>query len=844
MGYHQIIRNFSSFGGLDLRTSELIKERVYATYFLNAQQKQSTAVEKRAGTKALMPSGGSLSTAGNLGFVEYGRVNTTNGQVSTEKVKIGSTLYRETAGIFRIAYSGASSYVLINFSLSSSTNTFHFVITDASSTVLDFDCGTSINEVSFKTLGNLQTAINALTGYTCTIPSGSISFRAALLPITVDLRINTGSSADINFSEWTAVNTTVTAPFSNTAANAAASHYENPSCVNLNGCLYIATGYDDLQKYDGQTLYRAGLPKASFNGNVTLAGTGYTDTNVQYFVLAVQKDAQGNLIYGEMSTASNTVSPTNQTATITVNNILAGSGFNTNCAIVNGNQTTVTTLTVANTNTLQVGDTAYFYDQVSASYVERLITARTLTSITIAGAAVTVSNNDVISNNLRLKLLRTTAGGSFKYELLRSGSTVVVELPNNSLSATQTYADANATRGSQFFDQLITPTLPNKCRYITAHQNLLVMAGDPLNVNTVYFADVDYPEGFDQLRSSFDCLSGNTDQIRGLGTNNEILAIFKTNFSIGSIFAVAGVLQQGQYRVDIVSKNLGCVSHHTIREIEGFLYFLSERGAYKASSGQLPEEISFSIRPVFSDVIPNTTSFYVYRRATSIVDTKNQKYLIFLPDETVFNGRLASGTNSRCYAFDYFRNSWAEWSQINAAAGFVVQNDTVYFAERRVDGTSGITESYVYAFMGNSQAVYYNDHNLSIPWQFGSVWEANQDPSNFKLFLRTKLLSLEPSVSSTFQIDYQFEINYIANVGITNASFYVGSQLYGYGLSAYGSDPYGDPASPLEPLIKNRAVKAKSGRFVLSNSAISQNVVLSGYQMEVAMPYVKGTLKD
>jgi hypothetical protein len=103
-------------------------------------------------------------------------------------------------------------------------------------------------------------------------------------------------------------------------------------------------------------------------------------------------------------------------------------------------QVSVSTITVddgsGGSHTMKVGQTAYFYDSVSASFVTREITAVAATTITIAGAAVTVADNAVISNNLRIMILRTVSTGTiYKF---------VAEIPNNSFSATQVYTDATA----------------------------------------------------------------------------------------------------------------------------------------------------------------------------------------------------------------------------------------------------------------------------------------------------------------------------------------------------------------------------------------------------------------
>lgn len=834
---HQIIKNFANFGGLDLRTSDLIKDRVFATILTNAQQKETTSLEKRVGFKTL------ATTGGRFGRSKYAKIDSV-GQPVFEDISFDSTPVKKSTGSITITYSGSATLVLFSIILDDTTRTFHAQLFVQDTNVLDYDLGTGIEEVTPKTLADLQTQINLVADFSCSI-SGSTTLRAALLPITLNAQITTSTPLTVTAYTWTALNTTVTNPLLGSNTNRGASDYENVSAVNLNQVLYCANGYNDLHKYDGQTFYKAGVPTSTTLAGTSLGGTGFTDTNIQYFYYYIQVDAQGNRVESGFSPASATISPANQTVTLTVANILAGSGFNTNCAVVNGNQVGVTTITVTNTpHTMKVGDTAYFFDGVSNTYVERSISAVTATTIAISGAAVNVSNLDVISNNLRIGIARTTAGGSLKYEILRGVNNVAVELPNNSFAATQTYADATGTRGGVIPEPIITPGLPPKGRYLAVHQNTLFIAGIFDAPNTVYGSDIDFIEGFDPLRRSFDVKTDNGDVVRGLGSNNEVLMIGCSNFTQGSIHVLSGVFQAFQYRVDLLSKNTGCVSHQTIHEIEGLLYFLSETGLYRMTSGQLPTEISLAIRPVFTRPIPNTNNMYSFKRAIGVVDDANQKYLLFLPSENTFDGTLVTGDDSRVWAFDYFRDAWYEWSNLDFAGGAAIIGDEFWFSGRRSDAISGVAESYSSRFLSNNAPEDYNDHYEPTSWEFGSVWEAYDNPGVFKLFLRTKLLSLEPNQSNTFQLDFASEINYIANASVTTASVILGSGNLGYGLSAYGVDPYGDPASPQEPIVKMAGVKAKSCRFRVANTEISENVVLSGYEMEVGLGYRGGSLKD
>jgi hypothetical protein len=838
---HQLLRNFNNFGGLDKRTSDLVKDRIYATEFLNAQQRKSTAIESRKGFHTIATSGS------RYGLDKYARISATTGQITYDTIGFDRTPYIAKNSTVTVAYSGSGSPVTISIVLNPATSKFECLLSVTNANVLTFDLGTGVDETTPITLANLKTAIDAVPNFTCTI-SGGTGFPAALLPVTVEAMITNSVSAVLTYKEWTAINTTVTNPLDGSYTNRNADDFENVSSVNLNGCLYAANGYDGVFKYDGQTFYKVGLPRPAAP-TMTLGGTGYTDTSVEYYAVYYQQDAQGNEFIGQVSLASATINPANQTVTVTVPNIVAGSGYNTNCALVNGAQTGVNTITVTNTpHTMKVGDKAYFFNTLTGAYVYRNVTAVTATTIVIDGAAVNVAASSVISNGLRIGILRTVAGGLDKFAVFTSSSGVAVELPNNSFAATQTYADANGAVGFQFTDPIRVPSPPPKARYLAVHQGLLMLAGDPTNTDAVVFSDVgNYSEGFDPISSSFLVQSESTDVIRGIASNNEIFVVFKTNFTTGSIYQVSGDILNLQFRVDLLTKDKGCVSHFTIRDVDGVLYFLSETGVFRMTAGQIPQEVSAAIQPVFTEPVVlnvgNAVSFNL-KRAIAVHDPRNYKYLIFLPVENSFNSALYATSDSRVYAYDYYRNAWAEWSNLNFSAGAFVIGSQISFSGRRTDATSGIVQAYLSQTLNTNSIHDYSDHQASINWLFASVWELLEDPSVFKLFLRLKLLSLEDTPNATFRYNMSTNINFVRDFTITSATVQLGSGSLGYGYTQWGIDPYGDPTGIQEPIIKLMGVKAKSLRFLLQHSTALENVCLSGYQLEVALPYTNQEIAD
>lgn len=163
-----------------------------------------------------------------------------------------------------------------------------------------------------------------------------------------------------------------------------------------------------------------------------------------------------------------------------------------NIAIVNGQQNNVNTITVDVNHTIQVGDLVTFTD-TSSRVQRREVTAVAGTTITVDGPAVsvindllitsstirttqfyvrrpttsttgaTLSNNDPISNNLKINIWRTTQDGDLLY--------LVTTLPNNSITGTtQTYNDT--IKAGRISGSITGATQANPCVITSASHGL------------------------------------------------------------------------------------------------------------------------------------------------------------------------------------------------------------------------------------------------------------------------------------------------------------------------------------------------------------------------------------
>lgn len=818
---HTIVPRYEGFGGLDLRSTELVRSPVSFSYLKNVDVLRTGSLVVRRGSKVVCPS------IGGIGKAKYSRQSTTDGSATVEILPIGSKLYKRNTGTVALTYSGAATSVSCSI-LGDDTSIKLYLIEDGTTTQT-IDLGIGYDTGSPTTLANLETAIDALASYEMTV-TGDSSVPAAFLPVLFQEPFNSGSLS-ISYCYDTQVNQPASAsdPFTNSQSNRNASNFQNVSWVNKDNVIYFGTPWDEMQKYDGQKVYRAGLPTPTAAPGLTNAGAGSVNTGVhQVFYTYYQKDKQNNEVESNASAVASITLAGASIITVAPNNIQNSTGFNTDQAIVNGNQVGVTTVNT-NSHSLKVGDVAYFLDRATSTYVEKTITGVTATSIAFVGA-VNVNNNDVISANLRIRIWATAAGGQSYY--------LVDEIPNASNTATQNYSynitDTVLLTKSVWTPPIVSHDPPPKGAFVTTHQGLLVVAGIFAEPNTVYYSDEASGEYFDS-RLAFDCETIDNDIITGIAPSNEFLVAFKKR----SYFLVSGILATAQYRVDQVSYHIGCVSHHTIADIEGSTTFLSEDGPYQITAGGVAVSIGEQIYPLFSTLIPISDYRLKLSRAVAVDDKLNQKYLLFIPAESTSGGSIYANDYSTLLAWDYTPSgtkSWWPWTGMDFSGGAVVDGSDLYWCERRLSSAlSTITN--LHHKRGTRGDLYdYADHHQAIEWIATTGWDSLGAPSIYKKYLRIKAYATDPNIAAGYTLRIQTERSYIAGVIDTDLSLVFGSGSgSGYSFTPYGS-MYGDPSNPARPQ-KLKANKALSLRFTFSHNTIYVIPILTGWELEIATPY-------
>lgn len=826
-------KRYENHYGLDYKRNALTRPVEFASDMLNAQYRKSGSIEKRKGFQS------HGATGGGFGLATYQRKNPTTGADEAELISIArSGLKKFSKATFTVAYAGVGTTASISIYFDTATEQYRCGISESGTAILDMALGFGYDTASPVTLLQLQTAINALTGFTATI-TGTTSTPAAFLKI---VRNHELVDADMVTSARypTDVNTTVTNPFNTYYGTRNDDDFELMSFVNLDNLLVLSGGGKDyVHKYDGQTLYRVGLPTpATLTAAEGVAGA-ITGTNYQYRARYVQWDAAGNLIEGNILTmTSSLLNPTTKKIDITVANIQAGTGFNTNCAQINGAQVSVNTITVDSGHTIKVGDTAYFWDSVSSSYVERTVTAIAATTITVSGAAVTVVDNDAISNNLRIQIVRSKTGATTP-----TVHYVVAEIPNNSLTATTVYVDN--TLDAALGDRLIRPvsdrTVPPLLKYLFVFQGQLCGLGNPELPNQAYWSDVDGLEYFpaDNNQQSIDNDYG--EILTGGAKSGEVAAWFTDKTTT----IMSGYLADNSVRFDEISSDIGCKAHQTIKKVGNYVAFWSNKGPYKILGANLPQPLGESadsqgrslggrMEPVLDQagVVPDEV--LEFKRAVSVNDRDAELYITFIPAETSHSGEVASNENSKLFVYDYARDAWLLWDTIDMSGGAAIFDGDLLWQERHWSTFDSAIRYLLYRKHNLNDAWDYEDEDAAISQSYKSGWEAAGEPSVFKKYMKLRCFQLEETPNSNPTITLKQEVDFNAEVTQAQTSFTVFG--LGYGVSGYGTEPYGDAGfySSERELADGHFV---SSRFVFENEEHQTNSIISGWEVEMVAPY-------
>ena len=775
---HRLQKLFGNFKGLDKRSSDLNRDSEFATEIKNAVYRSSGAISKRKGYHGIAG-----NKEGGHGLVSYKNVNTTTGAITEELICVdsGGLKKLDTSKFLNVQYSGSGN-AWYTIYLDPTLKTFQFKVLLDGVYVLEKDLGTGF-ESSPYTLLTLSTDIAAMSNFATTLDSSLNSLPAAFLE---PVGLTEITNINLKYNKWSDIDKgdTGTDYFPTyTGASLGDVELENASFAQLNNVLYISNGYDELIKYDGVRYYKAGLPAAPAITSVVDAGSGTSKTHSgsdnkhDYMYIYEFTDDKENIISSVQS----------ETKTYTASN---------------NNDTTITI------------------------------------------PAFPQAGFDFASTKLKIKIYRTagySATPGLFYHLTGKDQTVA-----NS-SSTYTITDDVTTATIQtsfnaFSDPIKKHSLPPKGKYITTFQDCLVIAGQRENVNNVQYS-LPYNAATSEIGSEYFPDDDNAaivessfgDKITSIAPLKDVLYIFHEN-SIhtlsGDIKALSGV----SYKIDLLTTEggIGCKAHATVQEYKSNLFFLSENGIYSINnSSGYPEEISAPIQPEFKKL-----NSYTKQKSLSFNWVKENVMLFAIPLE-ISNGTALVTSSAKIFAYDTNKNAWLEWDNIECSGGIALLDNKVYFSTRSAHSSTNLIESQLYIMQDTGSTYDYTDHASPINFVYKTNWEALGEPTVPKKFLRLKMYAMdsdETFESSSFILDVKVQRNYVRDDIGTISMDFAGISGGGWGIAQWGSSSWG--SSVLQGL-KTKLPSGKTRSLLLNfeNKTINENVLISGYELEIATPY-------
>lgn len=835
---------FQDFNGVDYRTIDAADEGAeFAREVLNAEPLTNGSPFLRRGSKGRAPS------AGGGGMKSY--VRQASGTRTEESICIGSNLHREKTGTVTITYSGAGTSAVATLlpTLTSGVYSFVFTLTVDDVVAYTLDLGTGIEEAAPVTVATLVAGIDALPDFAC-VGVGTQTGPAAFLPNTAE---SVGAGLVISFRYWEQIYSPTSNPFSTFAATFTSSEFELAALFNHANRFWIATGVNELYKYDGVQVFRAGMPRGTtFAGSVVAGGAipiG-TDTTRRYMITYEQIDALGWDVEGDNSNLVElTFSGGNQTGRMVMPTIQPTTGFLTSYAYAaNAGTETDTTIDVddgaGGAHTLQVGQTAFFRDNAGAIQ-EKLITARTNSTITFVGA-VTIANNAVISANLRINLWREKGGGSEFY--------LVREFANDPSVASITYDDGNDdTALSILYDPPVVGhgLPPANLKYLTAYQNNLIGANAGDNI---YFSDPDGPEYWNvnlTLRTK------SNEAVRSVAANRDILLVQKYNESI----VIQGDLPDANYRQESLIDAIGTDSYHSVLNIEETLWFYSRTHGVRrvVSSGQTGD-VSYRVLPAFTAKAPTSDTTIIHKRVVAVNFERLQLALFFFPTETTQGGTSLPNENSFVLAADYRqqfdeyieydqegrvkarfpRIRWWKWMGLNFGGGADIYGDDLIWQQRGYNEPATAMEYPLMSRLENGDEFDFTDNAQPIEFEYDGSWYCPNGREQLKKWIKAVIYSYAERGAESFAITCELQVGWINDIPnsqkVLDFGVAAGSGA-GYGYGPWGDFPWGDSGTQ-RALFTFHPIISSAAKLRFSRTAWCERPGISGWAIQYVPAYM------
>ena len=322
---------------------------------------------------------------------------------------------------------------------------------------------------------------------------------------------------------------------------------------------------------------------------------------------------------------------------------------------INGYQKFGTTSAVQPTGgTTNILGTIPYADGVVACAGTRIYFSQTGTSWTEINRSSVASSGDNHTAFTGRSVLTRTSQGQNSFALFESatsnyGTLIIADGVNKPYFFRMEGTGANINTRT-FFGGEITVTGTKGVKHVTVHDKHLIAAGVEDNLNTIFYSGTLDPTDFTSTGSGSIALE---DQIKGIKSFRDELFIFCEN----SIFKLQNINNSSTIAIIPVTKNVGCLSGHSIQEIAGDLIFLAPDGlrtvAGTARIGDVElGTVSSNIQNIVSNLAESINIFTI----NSVVLREKSQYRLF------YTNTGASDTTQRGI-IGTLRPNGFEWSE-------------------------------------------------------------------------------------------------------------------------------------------------------------------------------------
>jgi hypothetical protein len=837
-------RLFETKRGLDLKSSEIMRDEKHLTACNNVVWDSQSNLAKRPGTHLRVYGIDAFS-----GMVRYDSVDDVGGTKS-ELVFVGAETPKKLVKSLLNIKNNTAIPITVSMLFDSVTNQYRFVVTGGA--VASIALGSGLVGGDLTVAGLIAALPVNVAG---TSAGGVVTVPAAFIETKL-ITLAAGASTDFNYYSSTSL---IWGGYSADPSFPSGIR-RNPTTAVVNGCLYwygFNTVGAYLYKYDGNCYYGVTLhgytgsyllgvhvapgdTVTDVKGTYVLAGYGsaysFTTPN-DLWIRYVYKDATGFLHQGPIIEQTFTLPTTTGAAggaepIVRFNADSIITYENARGAKVNGAQANVTTIVVAAGHKLIVGDVAYFWDKITSAFVERKINTVGATSIIIDGGVVSVNDKAIISNNFRIQYFFATQFSTYVNKVNLLNADIIADIPYNCIDLGATANDIFLGNNSNTITNYKTTpetytydgstiSSPPVGMYVSSASNgaALLVAGDPEAMNTVYCSTLEDPELFHLGRNSFTV----DEPVKGIGASGSVNVVGTST----KTYAVTGDIPNLNFRVEKITENLGIESAASVVEVdEGAIHFNTHRGPFALLAGRdlqpvgaWPDDKRLSIvEPYFSYIYPSITYMPQFQVASSYV-IKERKWII--TNVPWYFGSLYSSALSGTLVFDYGVGAWSTWTGIDASCGAAYWDGKIWFAGQGAGSTINLV-----SMTEENGDFNFSDHGTAISATIQMHWENGGNINLYKKFL---WLTVHTPIGNGNP--YNVNVTTYANYEITKSNAFTVPVAAHTIFSKYTTPP----AYTIEAKLKTG--KMASMLLQINNATLHEGLWYGGCEMDIAADF-------